>query len=56
MQQEKKELHYTYLDTVGRPVIVLKKNDVVENHIQDMEVRSLLFVEFVFNQDTSFLQ
>jgi len=38
VQQEKKELHYTYLDTVGRPVIVLKKNDVVENHIQDMEI------------------
>lgn len=32
------ELHYTYLDTVGRPVIVLKKSNLVEQHIQDFEV------------------
>lgn len=32
------ELHYTYLDTVGRPVIVLKKANLVEQHIQDFEV------------------
>lgn len=38
VSEEKRELHFTYLDTVGRPVIVLKKNDVVENHIQDMEI------------------
>lgn len=30
--------HYTYLDTVGRPVIVLTKRNVVFQHIQDFEI------------------
>lgn len=30
--------HYTYLDTVGRPVIVLEKSNLVEQHIQNFEV------------------
>jgi len=39
-QVEKGEnsLHYTYLDTVGRPVIVAYKNNLVDQHIQDFEV------------------
>lgn len=32
------ELHYTYLDTFGRPVIVAHKKNLVEQHIQDMVV------------------
>lgn len=32
------ELHYTYLDTFGRPVIVAHKNNLVEQHIQDIVV------------------
>ncbi|KAL4226817.1 proteasome regulatory particle base subunit [Mactra antiquata] len=32
-------LHYTYLDTVGRPVIVAYKNNLVDQHIQDFELR-----------------
>lgn len=32
-------LHYTYLDTKGRPVITFTKNNVVENHIQDFQLR-----------------
>ncbi|XP_053609099.1 dolichyl-diphosphooligosaccharide--protein glycosyltransferase subunit 1 [Plodia interpunctella] len=32
-------LHYTYLDTKGRPVITFKKENVVENHIQDFQLR-----------------
>ncbi|XP_050412619.1 dolichyl-diphosphooligosaccharide--protein glycosyltransferase subunit 1 [Patella vulgata] len=32
------ELHYTYLDTIGRPVIVLYKTNLVEQHIQDFTV------------------
>ncbi|KAJ2940658.1 hypothetical protein O0L34_g14764 [Tuta absoluta] len=32
-------LHYTYLDTKGRPVISFKKTNVVENHILDFQVR-----------------
>lgn len=33
------ELHYTYLDTFGRPVIVAYKKNLVEQHIQDIVVR-----------------
>lgn len=32
------ELRQTYLDTVGRPVVVITKNNVVEQHIQDFEL------------------
>ncbi|MPC07727.1 dolichyl-diphosphooligosaccharide--protein glycosyltransferase subunit 1-like [Portunus trituberculatus] len=28
-------VHYTYLDTVGRPVVSVTKNNLVESHIQD---------------------
>ena len=34
-----RELHFTYLDTFGRPVVVYHKNNVVEQHIQEFEVR-----------------
>ena len=32
------QLHYTYLDTFGRPVLVATKNNLVERHIQDVVV------------------
>ncbi|XP_047985328.1 dolichyl-diphosphooligosaccharide--protein glycosyltransferase subunit 1 [Leguminivora glycinivorella] len=32
-------LHYTYLDTKGRPVVTFTKKNVVENHIQDFQLR-----------------
>ncbi|XP_077581682.1 dolichyl-diphosphooligosaccharide--protein glycosyltransferase subunit 1 isoform X1 [Stigmatopora nigra] len=32
------ELHYTYLDTFGRPVLVATKDNLVEQHIQDVVV------------------
>lgn len=32
------EVHYTYLDTLGRPVVVIKKTKLVEQHIQDFEL------------------
>ncbi|XP_075992622.1 dolichyl-diphosphooligosaccharide--protein glycosyltransferase subunit 1 [Anticarsia gemmatalis] len=32
-------LHYTYLDTKGRPVITFTKKNLVENHIQDFQLR-----------------
>lgn len=32
------EKHYTYLDTVGRPVIVITKRNVLFQHIQDFEI------------------
>lgn len=31
-------LHFTYLDTKGRPVVIVRKKNLVENHIQDFEV------------------
>lgn len=33
------QLHYTYLDTFGRPVLVASKSNLVEHHIQDVMVR-----------------
>lgn len=41
MQRFPDHLHYTYLDTKGRPVITLRKTNIVESHIQDFEVSSL---------------
>lgn len=32
-------LHYTYLDTKGRPVVTFTKKNIVENHIQDFQLR-----------------
>ena len=34
----KDQKHYTYLDTIGRTVLVFTKNNLVEQHIQDIEV------------------
>lgn len=36
--REKDRVHKTYLDTIGRPKIVLRKSNLVELHIQDIEV------------------
>ncbi|XP_074645590.1 dolichyl-diphosphooligosaccharide--protein glycosyltransferase subunit 1-like [Tubulanus polymorphus] len=33
------QLHYTYLDTVGRPVITVHKTNLVEQHIQDFTLK-----------------
>ncbi|XP_066452253.1 dolichyl-diphosphooligosaccharide--protein glycosyltransferase subunit 1 [Eleutherodactylus coqui] len=38
LNRDPDELHYTYLDTFGRPVIVAHKNNLVEQHIQDVVV------------------
>ncbi|KAL8559205.1 hypothetical protein ACOMHN_048452 [Nucella lapillus] len=38
VKRESNKLHYTYLDTTGRPVVVLSKSRLVEQHIQDFEV------------------
>lgn len=32
-------LHYTYLDTIGRPVITIHKMNLVEDHIEPFELR-----------------
>ena len=38
VQRQTNEKHYTYLDTVGRPVVVITKNNVLFQHIQDFEI------------------
>ncbi|XP_078104023.1 dolichyl-diphosphooligosaccharide--protein glycosyltransferase subunit 1 [Sander vitreus] len=38
IDREPNQLHYTYLDTFGRPVLVATKNNLVEHHIQDVVV------------------
>ncbi|XP_059617018.1 dolichyl-diphosphooligosaccharide--protein glycosyltransferase subunit 1 [Phlebotomus argentipes] len=32
-------LHYTYLDTFGRPVVAFTKRNLVENHISDLNLK-----------------
>jgi len=39
------ELQYTYLDTIGRPVIVLSKSNLVDVHIQDFKLRLVCYTE-----------
>ena len=38
VERQSNEQHYTYLDTAGRPVVVIKKRNVLFQHIQDFEV------------------
>lgn len=39
VEKEANSLHYTYIDTVGRPVIVLHKKNTCENHIMDFQLK-----------------
>ena len=41
VEKKEIELHYTYLDTVGRPVVTATASNLVEQHIQDFMVRHL---------------
>jgi oligosaccharyltransferase complex subunit alpha (ribophorin I) len=38
VQRLPSEKHYTYLDTVGRPVVVISKRNMLFQHIQDFEI------------------
>lgn len=38
VKREADQLHFTYLDTTGRPVVVMRKENLVEQHIQDFEL------------------
>ena len=38
VEEDEMTLHHTYLDTVGRPVVQFRKQNLVEEHIQDFEV------------------
>ncbi|XP_053672599.1 dolichyl-diphosphooligosaccharide--protein glycosyltransferase subunit 1 [Anopheles nili] len=39
IQRQPDSLHYTYLDTFGRPVVTFSKRNVVENHINDFNLK-----------------
>lgn len=38
-ERQADSLHFTYLDTVGRPVINIKLKNVVDSHIQDFQLK-----------------
>jgi len=43
-------LHYTYLDTIGRPIIKLQMSNVVESHISDFELKYKFPKAFMFHE------
>ena len=43
VKEQPRELKFTYLDTIGRPVVVVTAENLVEQHIQDF------FVSYTFN-------
>ncbi|KAI6654171.1 Dolichyl-diphosphooligosaccharide--protein glycosyltransferase subunit 1 [Oopsacas minuta] len=38
VDSESTSLHYTYLDTIGRPLLTITKRNLVENHIEDFTI------------------
>lgn len=38
MEEDAQEIKLTYLDTIGRPVIVCRAENLVEQHIQDFQL------------------
>jgi oligosaccharyltransferase complex subunit alpha (ribophorin I) len=44
------EKHYTYLDTVGRPVVVITKRNMLFQHIQDFEIHYTFDKIMLFNE------
>jgi oligosaccharyltransferase complex subunit alpha (ribophorin I) len=50
VQRLPNEKHYTYLDTVGRPVIVLSKRNMLFQHIQDFEIHYTFDKIMLFNE------
>ena len=48
--REKDQLKKTYLDTFGRTVIVLRKNNLVEDHIQEVEIHYTFSRFFMFQE------
>lgn len=43
-------LHYTYLDTIGRPTIKLQMSNIVESHISDFELKYKFPKTFMFHE------
>ncbi|CAF1292222.1 unnamed protein product [Adineta steineri] len=50
VQRLPNEKHYTYLDTVGRPVVVISKRNVLFQHIQDFEIHYTFDKIMLFNE------
>jgi oligosaccharyltransferase complex subunit alpha (ribophorin I) len=50
VQRSANEKHYTYLDTVGRPVVVLTKRNMLFQHIQDFELHYTFDKIMLFNE------
>jgi oligosaccharyltransferase complex subunit alpha (ribophorin I) len=50
VQRLPNEKHYTYLDTVGRPVIVINKRNMLFQHIQDFEIHYTFDKIMLFNE------
>lgn len=50
VRRDADKLHFTYLDTVGRPVVTLHKNNLVEQHIQDFELH-YVFPKYMLLQE-----
>ncbi len=50
VNKQPQELHYTYLDTVGRPVIIATSTNLVEEHIQDFQLK-YTFDKFMLLQE-----
>jgi len=50
VQRLPNEKHYTYLDTVGRPVVVINKRNMVFQHIQDFEIHYTFDKIMLFNE------
>lgn len=48
--RDRDQVHYTYLDTVGRTVVVLHKTNLVEQHIQDFEVHYVYHKIFMLQE------
>ncbi|XP_050433899.1 dolichyl-diphosphooligosaccharide--protein glycosyltransferase subunit 1 [Adelges cooleyi] len=43
-------LHYTYLDTIGRPMLKVQMSNVVESHIKDFELKYKFPKVFMFHE------
>lgn len=50
VQRSPNEKHYTYLDTVGRPVVVINKRNMLFQHIQDFEIHYTFDKIMLFNE------
>lgn len=42
--------HKTYLDTVGRPVLLFSKKNLIETHIQDFELEYMFVPSFLMTE------